>query len=332
MNIGEAIGSHPDPRLYKEDTGLISNSDGIGVEVELENINYFYHDNELPQIYGFWKTVEDGSLRDGTEFIFDGPLKGANITAALDVLSDFLDKYRKNGKPVQVSERCSVHIHLDVREIEEPQLINLILIYMFFERLLFHYINPTRSKNNYCRPLTDSVFKYTLNKLKSQNSSGYSLSSIIQFVKMECDKYSALNILPITKYGSVEFRHHHGTTNMSDVKDWINIILSIKIASRLTSIDQIIKLYEDSGSKSVVQHVFDNTPLGSSSYLDGVDDLEIFMHKGYTDIKEILDMKKLQELANNRKISRVKTENTLFYKFKEKRGMFKPVSIEDLGA
>lgn len=336
MEISEILGQDRDTKLYRIDESLVSNTDGVGVEVELENIVFFRNGNynitpyinSLPVPTTFWNFVEDGSLREGTEFIFKGPMVGANITSALDEMDTFLKVYRRNGKPVKVTDRCSVHVHLDVRDLNESQLNNLILIYLSVERVIFQYINPLRLKNNYCRPLSDSSFKYTLNDMLSQ-AKDKNLSSLCHVVKRDCDKYSALNVLPITKFGSIEFRHHHGTTNVSDIKDWINIILSLKVISRSLSIDNILDLYNNIGPLELLSTVFANTKIIDFINKDE-DQLKVLMSKGICDVKEILDMNDLSHLTRTRSRSRVKEENTLIHQFKLVHGLCEPVGISTL--
>ena len=140
-NIGELIGRRPDKKLYKEDSTLVSNEHAVGVELELENIRYFRREEKYPDIFQFWNAVEDGSLRQGTEFIFSEPYKAANISRALEVMDEFLKVYKYNGKPAKISDRCSVHVHLDVRDMTSEDLNNLVLVYMFFERVLFKVVD-----------------------------------------------------------------------------------------------------------------------------------------------------------------------------------------------
>ena len=58
-----------DQRKWGESPDLISNTDFIGVEVELEGIPFNEVDGSHPKL-SLWKVVEDGSLRNGCEFIF----------------------------------------------------------------------------------------------------------------------------------------------------------------------------------------------------------------------------------------------------------------------
>lgn len=326
-NIGDVLGFKRDGKLYKEDDSFVSNIDAVGVEVEVENVRYFTKNNsdlDLPDIFSTWTPVEDGSLRNGTEFIFKEPYKGATISHSLNLLNDFFKKYTLNGKPAKVSERCSVHVHLDVRDFNDKELTNLTFIYMLFERVLFHHINPTRAKNNYCRPLTDSTFKQTLWKLLSystRDDDSKSLSDIFYIVKAECDKYSAFNVLPIAKYGSVEFRHHHGTLDMSEIKEWINIILALKNATRKYHVTDLLKLYEGEGAEVLMHTIFKDTSLQGAIHKDYFD---ILLHKGVNDINEIFSMDQLTNLSVAKNKSKVRPDNTLFHQFKIKNNYISP--------
>lgn len=321
MKIADYIAIKQDKKLYQADTELVSNTDGVGVELEYENIVLLRNGNlyltpyleSLDIPFHYWRAVEDGSLREGTEFIFEGAMVGANITAALSSMQVFLDKYRRNNKPVSITERCSVHVHLDVRDLNEDQLNNLIMIYILVERVLFQHINPLRLKNNYCRPLSDSSFKHTLHNMIKQKGSMHALCDVI---RRDCDKYSALNVLPVTRFGSVEFRHHHGTSDMSKVKDWINVILALKVVSRDLSINNLLDIYDQKGAIVMLSTIFDRTILGDTVYLGNMDDINGLVGRGIHDIKEILQM---DELINNNR-SRPKSKarvNTLIQQFKE---------------
>lgn len=323
MKIVDILDQELNRQLYREDNELVSNVDGVGVELELENIEFFKGGSQcitpylksLPLPSGFWKWVEDGSLREGTEFIFRGPLVGANISAALDEMTTFLEIYRMDDEPVRITDRCSVHVHLDVRDFCKEELNNLILMYLVVERVLFQHINPLRLKNNYCRPLSDSSFKYILHEML--NKSSYSgLPSLCQIVNRECDKYSALNVLPITKFGSIEFRHHHGTADLAKVKEWINVILALKVASRNFDIHDIISIWNNQGYTGIMSSVFKGTILEHKDE-GSMPEIKTLLSKGIYDVKEVLDMGKLRSINKSRSRRKVKDENSLLHHYKE---------------
>lgn len=318
MKLHQALGTSADRKLYQHSDKLVSNTDGIGVEVELENITYLDRDptqDGYPDFTQFWRTVHDGSLRDGTEFIFVDALQGDNIIQALSIFQEFIDVYRRYGEPVRVNERCSVHVHLDVRDLDEATLNNLILIYMLIERVIFQYINPARSKNNYCRPLTDSTFKHTLSNILASNRPDF-MPSLVNIVKRECDKYSALNVLPIAKYGSVEFRHHHGTTDTSSILNWINIILSIKNIAREKKASELIDYSISHGPFETVKLICKGSVLDDYSVLSNIIDFEDLFDKGVNDVNEIVNMNSLSNPS-----VRKSSGEFLLNRFKEANGI-----------
>ncbi len=307
-HIGDYIGNSHSFKEERSVPGLVSSSNYVGIEVEIENVKYSFHSDgpraprlnyfewrddglTLPELGKHWYIVKDNSLRQGSEFIFNNPKRGKQIIEALNSLNQFLSVYRQYGKGPEVSDRCSIHCHLDVRDLTEQQLSTLLMVYILFERVLFAYVDPSRLKNNYCRPITDSSFKQVLATIK-ENSSPDKFSSVLEVVKSSCDKYSALNLLPLRSFGTVEFRHHQGTTSMNEeVLDWINIILSIKLAASL-SIEELLYTYEDCGYRRLMELVFEGTKLASPDFLDKFE-IDSLVSKGIIDVIEIFNFSKL---------------------------------------
>lgn len=54
-------------------------------------------------------------------------------------------------------------------------------------------------------------------------------------------KYTALNLLPITKYGTVEFRHMHGTNDFDKLCTWINSLSNLISVSYNTPLEKCIE-------------------------------------------------------------------------------------------
>jgi hypothetical protein len=229
-----------------------------------------------------WSVVSDGSLRNGCEFIFKEPTKGRLIIKALEDLERYF--YNVNG--VHASARCGVHVHLDIKDLESEELLNLILIYMLTERLLFNWVNPDRLKNNYCRPLTDSDFKSTMYQLLNLSKGEDPVKSIIYYVSESCEKYSGLNLKPIATFGSIEFRMHQGTTEIVSLYRWINIILALKRTARDFNITTLLDRYREEGAAALLSTIFSGTGLGDNSYL--TEDVGALLHRGVRDVTETL--------------------------------------------
>jgi len=236
--------NNSEPLVYQKDTNWVLDSCVTGIEIEVENLRARNHQaphNEgvLYDIEGMWALVSDGSLRNnGGEFI-SRKLFGKDLTVGLDVIANHL-KTKENRHTF--SHRCSLHVHIDVRDLNISQLQKLIQLYCIFEQPLFH-ISGGRDKNEYCIPLSSSNEAKRAYGLLASTNGKYS-KFFAQYKVDEKDtwreisrqiqdsyvKYMAFNILPIVSKGSIEFRHHEGTADVERITRWINILYSLKKA------------------------------------------------------------------------------------------------------
>lgn len=211
MNIRSYFGWSEDPRTYSKDCDLVLPSCLVGVEVELENAM----DVRVPPL---WTAVPDGSLRDhGIEFIFSNPLFGTDVEAALNNLHESCLPFKDS---ISLSYRTSVHVHVNVRDMDFSQLYHMTVLYTILERVLFKYAGEHRANNFYCMPF----YRADMHMMD--------LSSLLNGQYQEAvghmNKYSAFNLTSVGDKGSVEFRHMAGTWDKDKIHKWINILLSIK--------------------------------------------------------------------------------------------------------
>ena len=204
----------------------------IGVEIELEEVDI---KSGMPSSI---KMTTDGSLKlSGQEFITI-PIKFCYLEQELDRLFGTLS----HGT---ITSRCSTHIHMNVRDMTSQELVKLILIYMLYEKSLFH-LSGDRWENIFCVPYYNYplVVNEMINDLLNEAFSRYSWS-----------KYYALNLAPIwgsnvdgegvAKLGTVEFRHHKGTKSTSEIIQWVNFLVSLKIAAKKFSLGQLMDFIEE---------------------------------------------------------------------------------------
>lgn len=220
--IGTLIKSIPD-LSDEEDHPAILYKSLVGVEIELEGVSYTEaQDRAGPYVNCYWDWQSDGSLRGRNfEAVLNQPLCGAELQKAVYNLACYLNTYW--GMCLDANYRTSMHVHLDVRDLTPEQLGKLILIYTLFEKVLLHYLGEDRSNNNFCIPLHKTLDSLaSISYLFEGNIMGASLLARAQ------DKYSALNLNPITTFGSIEFRGHKGTYNYEEIISWINILLLMK--------------------------------------------------------------------------------------------------------
>ena len=230
MKLNKIIQHELDRKLYAESSLLVSSKDFIGIEIELEqlDIQSSFYDKVRPKV--FWATVHEDSVRQGGELIFKEPLCGANITAALTEYETFLRDYKEHQLRLPViSDRCSLHVHVDVRDLDVTTINTMALVYVMFEKIIFQYLNPSRYRNNYCVALGSTNFNTILADMPDSDQDQY---SYIEYVNNRCDKYGSMNYLSTMCHGSLEFRGHPGTFIVEDILAWVNILLSIKLYSK----------------------------------------------------------------------------------------------------
>lgn len=214
----------------------------VGIEVEVENVMAIDPNIGLM----FWTMKEDGSLRNnGREFVTPGVIPASLAEPALKLLFNGLNQ------DIDFSNRASIHVHVDARQLTLQQMVSLLLTYLTVENLLFKFVGNSRRSNIFCTPISETgiIEHISANPKKFIHS--------IQGTWM---KYTALNLLPITSFGSVEFRHMPGTNNVNKLLAWIDIITRLKQFVYRFQYDEIVKtimaLNSNSRYRQYVELVF----------------------------------------------------------------------------
>lgn len=181
----------------------------VGIEVEVENVAT----NDLPR-GTVWRVESDGSLRNnGMEFV-SAPIRASEAPMALaQLLRDVL------REACHFSPRTSVHVHLNVQDMEQSQLYDLVMLYAVYEKLFYRFAGRGRIRNIFCVPITDT--KLMASMAECSAGTGWS-------------KYTGLNLVPIRGdgdrggYGTIEFRQMHGTFSIDKLCCWIDLITTLK--------------------------------------------------------------------------------------------------------
>ena len=227
-------------------TSEVVRSDSVlGVEVEVEMVHDILQSLFIP----FWTQVNDNSLRrNGKEFI-SCPASPEMIRTLLILLFSGLSLAKQNNFYMpEFSWRTSIHFHLNMRNETVEQLITFTILYILFEDVLFNFVGEDRRTSNFCVPLHDTDLPNTLSIIINGKQP-------IEKMTREWCKYTALNLRPLTYNdhawehpedsdtfngkGTVEFRHLEGTYNINKIIKWMNLILSLQLASRKLSLDDI---------------------------------------------------------------------------------------------
>lgn len=204
----------------------------VGVEVEVE------WGADRIRVPGM-NQVQDGSLRNhGIEFV---TAFGVRLDGILKILEGFekeIVEYRrfKEKGAFTFSERTSVHTHLDVRHWTDAQVQNLLVLYTLFEKSLFGFVHPKRSHNIFTIPL------------RSWDGMG-KINSLDQMLQ-NMNRYCALNLQALPKYGTIEYRHMEGNCNSDYIFTWLCLLALLHYAAMRMSTQEVREFILDIKSSS----------------------------------------------------------------------------------
>jgi hypothetical protein len=192
----------------------------VGIEIEVEQCG----DNRLPA-FAHWMVERDGSLRgeNAYEFKTTFPKTCHDAMLALDEFFTMVRQRRGTKRPelFDFSERTSIHVHVDARDLTESQIKTAVKMYMIFERSFFDLVGRDRRHNIFCIPISESA---VLGARKGQFFWGH------------WEKYCALNLATLNSFGRIEFRLMAGNDNMELIQSWV-LLLSclVDFATRITT-------------------------------------------------------------------------------------------------
>jgi hypothetical protein len=187
----------------------------VGIEVELEGFH-----SDQPKVRG-WNTIPDGSLRDGgLEFVFNGPVGGVTAMTRLTALGEVLGPYQED---IKCSERTSLHVHVDVRELELGQVWLMLVLYGLVEPYLFTVCGEHRADNIYSLAWYKGEHQLSNLSALSYNNGFRATGDSEMF-----PKYATVNIGALNTFGSLEFRGHEGTATIDQMTLWVNHLLALK--------------------------------------------------------------------------------------------------------
>lgn len=228
----------------------------VGLECEIEHI--IDHGKVNSNVFNI---TTDGSLRNnGYEYV-SVPLSVKDAVTGFRGLHAALVK-----GPECFTHRTSVHVHANCCNLDATEVRSIVLTYALFEEAFFAMVDKSRRNNIHCVALTEtylpSIYQLSLDSMISK-----------------WHKYTALNLKPLTEYGTIEFRHMHGTSDLQLMTEWLDIIERL-FTFKYTD---VLKLVVDEQSlKIAFTQIF-----GASRLKDKWDEIRPLMDNAIIDIKLI---------------------------------------------
>ena len=162
-----------------------------------------------------WKIVSDGSLSgrfpESCGEVVSPPLWGEAGRQAIRLLGEVFA-----AQHISVSRRCGLHVHHEIADYQAPDFARLFRMYYESQSAIDSVVAPSRrNQNAYCAHLELRMVEVI------ERMVGRGLSSLREEARHQ-NRFVVLNPTSYPRYGTVEFRQHHATTNMQDVLDWID--------------------------------------------------------------------------------------------------------------
>lgn len=214
---------------YKKHTGT------YGIEIETESFEEY-----MVPGFKYWRHDEDHSLRNfGIEYMLKSPL--VYPVEVEDALGEFEEK-TKGIEFDRKSNSTSVHVHMNMLHEKWLTLATIFTTYALYENLLIRWSGPTRRSNLFCLPICDAESQYTdmIQVLKYVKNA--QVQNIWNFDE-KSNKYAAMNFVPLTIHGSIEFRSFRGDPSKEAILEWIKILDSILVFARKHTPTDVINLY-----------------------------------------------------------------------------------------
>lgn len=243
----------------------------IGLELEIEQ-----WPATRTNVFPATSFTTDGSLRGSSDNEYIG-IEAITYPIYSQSAPTYLTQFFKKFSVTEdnYSERCSIHVHVNVLPLTFQQLAGVCLVYQTVERMLFEYVGNNRSENIFCVPWYQCNLSYTLVKRIESNPN---------VATRQWQKYAALNLLPVSHQGTIEFRHLHGTCDVKLITNWINIIgciMKYALNTPLPTIsNEILNMNTVSNYKEWMQDVF-----GQVAYVFHDSNIEYNLSRGVIDSK-----------------------------------------------
>lgn len=199
----------------KDYYALMNTDRQIGIEIEMEGIG-----EPFPNAPAGWKSATDNSLKGewSIEYVTNGPIFADEVPL-------YMDRMRTRIKNADVkmvpSIRTGVHVHINCQHNTFREVYGFALTYFAMERALTRFCGPQRVGNQFCLRISDA--EYLLDKIEEAMT-----TNSPNRLKQLAIRYSGLNFLSLSKFGSIEFRAYQTKDNLQGIEEWIDILTRIK--------------------------------------------------------------------------------------------------------
>lgn len=164
-------------------------------------------------------TSRDRNLGYGGHEMVSPILKGFS---GFEAMSIALNVINRMGAKVNIT--TGLHVHHGIGDFNGKQASNIIQTYRNNEQVIDQLVAPSRRANvaTYCRstrPLTINGFNHIKNNYANNGKDATVANTLLAFDINT--RYYKVNLFAYRAHGTVEFRQHQGTTDITKIQPWI---------------------------------------------------------------------------------------------------------------
>lgn len=200
----------------------------LGVELELEGMR----PEDAPS-YTLWDKHEDGSLRNGTEYTFAGPLAGKNIDLALNSFYRVPMNWGKGA-------RTSTHIHINMADTTDQHLRMMFLLVYTIEDAIFAATEEGRKWAGYSVPLNEMAPDRMRAILNPFNDDVF-VTNVSP--SRNAERYYGFNVGSLRRHGTVEFRYFPGGPSREELESWMDLVTATKKATADMTLETMVEAF-----------------------------------------------------------------------------------------
>jgi len=187
--------------------------------------NGYHESNDFSK----WRVEYDSSVNNGCEIV-SPVLEG----------EDGFEQIRKIVKALstaggRINRSCGLHVHVQASDLDGQWLKNIMSRYDANADAIDAFMPPSRreggyANRQYCNRFSDGV-----------NSSSFARATSVDGVR-RCfyDRYVTVNLQPLTRLGTIEFRQHAGTLNADKILNWVGFCQQFIESSRPVEVTQAV--------------------------------------------------------------------------------------------
>lgn len=217
------------------------------------------------RVQPLWKLTTDASVNaTGTTGEDDNDDYGNGLEmvspiltgrVGFDQLKTVVEAIRRAGGKVDSS--CGLHVHHDARDMSPNQLAYLVEFYIRNQKTIDHFVARSRRSGgggSWCHAWSGREIDSVLAACKSRGDLSQSSWS----------RYRSINVTSYPKYGSIEFRQHHGSLNLQKITAWVHFGQSMMEAA-IKCEGQPVKVFDPEDYEGLVAWLSQNGLLRKSS-------------------------------------------------------------------